>query len=181
MIVSVSAVVGKATCSGLVEPLSSGGADGLAAAGVLVRGGDVADAGVQPHGVVLGAHELELGAEHRGVGDRQQVRAFALDGAVERLDPGLVGRGGGAAEVLGDASMAMNLRVSRAIICEPLSLTASRIGVSPATCGDLRAHAGRIADENRCRCPHASSRRLSFTRGARTGTAPAAVATSRGW
>lgn len=54
-------------------------------------------------------------------------------------------------------------------------------GNTSATCGDLRAHAGKIADENRSRCPLASSRRLSFTRGARTGTAPAAVATSRGW
>ena len=54
-------------------------------------------------------------------------------------------------------------------------------GSTSATCGDFRAHAGRIADENRRRSPVASSTRLSLTRGARTGTAPAAVATSRGW
>jgi len=52
-------------------------------------------------------------------------------------------------------------------------------GNTSATCGDLRVHAGRIADANRRRCPVASSMRLSFTRGAFTGTAPAAVATWR--
>jgi len=45
--------------------------------------------------------------------------------------------------------------------------------------GDLRHHAGRIADENRLRSP-ASSTRLSLTRGAATSTAPAAVSTRRG-
>ena len=53
-------------------------------------------------------------------------------------------------------------------------------GNTSATCGDLRAHAGRIADANRCRCPVASSTRRSLTLGAFTGTAPAAVATCRG-
>jgi hypothetical protein len=48
-----------------------------------------------------------------------------------------------------------------------------------AICGDFRAQAGRIAEENRHRCPVASSMRLSLTRGARTVTAPAAVVTSR--
>jgi hypothetical protein len=46
--------------------------------------------------------------------------------------------------------------------------------------GDFLAQAGRIAEENRCRSPVASSMRLSLTRGARTGIAPAAVVTSRG-
>ncbi len=53
--------------------------------------------------------------------------------------------------------------------------------LATATCGDLRAHAGRIAEENRLRSPVVSSMRLSLTRGARTPTAPAAVTTSRGW
>jgi hypothetical protein len=52
-------------------------------------------------------------------------------------------------------------------------------GSTSATCGDLRSQAGRIAEENRCRSPVTSSVRLSLTRGCRTGTAPAAVATSR--
>jgi len=52
-------------------------------------------------------------------------------------------------------------------------------GSTSATFGDLRAQAGRIAELNRIRSPVASSMRLSLTRGARTGTAPAAVITSR--
>ena len=52
-------------------------------------------------------------------------------------------------------------------------------GSTSLTCGDLRAQAGRIADENRFRSPVASSTRLSLTRGWRTVTAPAAVVTSR--
>jgi hypothetical protein len=47
--------------------------------------------------------------------------------------------------------------------------------------GDFRVHAGRIAEENRCRSPVAASTRMSLTRGAVTVTAPAAVSTSRLW
>jgi hypothetical protein len=54
-------------------------------------------------------------------------------------------------------------------------------GSTSATRGDFRAHAGRIAEANRFRSPVAGSTRLSLTRGCRTGTAPAAVVTSRGW
>jgi len=53
-------------------------------------------------------------------------------------------------------------------------------GNTSATRGDLRDHAGKIAEQNRRRCPEVSSVRLSLTRGARTGTAPAAVVTTRG-
>jgi hypothetical protein len=52
-------------------------------------------------------------------------------------------------------------------------------GNTSAVCGDFGAQAGRIAEENRHRCPVASSMRSSLTRGARTVTAPAAVVTSR--
>jgi hypothetical protein len=52
-------------------------------------------------------------------------------------------------------------------------------GNTSATRGDLRAQAGRIAEANLFRSPVVSSMRLSLTRGARTGTAPAAVVTSR--
>ena len=45
----------------------------------------------------------------------------------------------------------------------------------------LRAHGGKIADENRCRSPVTGSVRLWLTRGAVTSTAPALVSTSRGW
>src|SRR4051795_11224678 len=54
-------------------------------------------------------------------------------------------------------------------------------GSTSATRGDLRDQAGRIAEENRLRSPVTSSIRLSLTRGARTGTAPAAVMICRGW
>jgi hypothetical protein len=53
-------------------------------------------------------------------------------------------------------------------------------GSTSATFGDFRAQAGRIAEANRRRSPVVSSIRLSLTRGARTGIAPAAVVTSRG-
>jgi hypothetical protein len=52
-------------------------------------------------------------------------------------------------------------------------------GNTSATRGDFRDHAGRIAEANRRRCPLTGSVRLSLTRGCRTGTAPAAVVTSR--
>ena len=45
--------------------------------------------------------------------------------------------------------------------------------------GDLRAHGGRIAEENRFRSPVVSSTRWSFTRGALTSTGPADVDTVR--
>ena len=54
-------------------------------------------------------------------------------------------------------------------------------GSTSATFGDLRAHTGRIAERNRCRCPVTGSTRLSFTRGAVTVTAPAPVTTARSW
>ena len=47
--------------------------------------------------------------------------------------------------------------------------------------GVLRAHGGKIAEENRFRSPVAGSVRLSFTRGAVTLTAPALVSTSGLW
>ena len=47
--------------------------------------------------------------------------------------------------------------------------------------GVLRAHGGKIAEENRCRSPVAASVRLSLTRGTVTSTAPALVSTSRAW
>jgi hypothetical protein len=52
-------------------------------------------------------------------------------------------------------------------------------GSTSATRGDLRAHAGRIAEENRARTPDSASVRLSLTRGCLTITAPAEVVTSR--
>ena len=53
-------------------------------------------------------------------------------------------------------------------------------GNTSLICGVLRAHGGKIAEENRIRSPVAGSVRLSFTRGAVTSTAPALVSTVRG-
>ncbi len=50
----VAAVVLESEVSGLLEALAAGFTDGVAAAVVFVVGGDVADAGVQAHGIVLG-------------------------------------------------------------------------------------------------------------------------------
>src|SRR5262249_32142268 len=50
-------------------------------------------------------------------------------------------------------------------------------GSTSDTCGVLRAHGGKIAEENRIRSPVSGSVRLSFTRGAVTATAPALVST----
>jgi hypothetical protein len=54
-------------------------------------------------------------------------------------------------------------------------------GSTSATFGDLRAHGGRIAEENRLRTPVSGSIRLSLTRGALTSITPALVATCRAW
>jgi len=53
-------------------------------------------------------------------------------------------------------------------------------GSTAVTCGVLRAHGGKIAEENRARSPLAGSVRLSLTRGAVTSTDPALVSTCRG-
>ncbi len=53
-------------------------------------------------------------------------------------------------------------------------------GSTSVTCGVLRAHGGKTAEENRIRCPLSGSVRLSLTRGAVTSTAPALVSTVRG-
>ncbi len=118
----------------MVHAVAAGLADCLAAAFVFVVRGDVADSLVEPDRVVLDPDGVELGAQDGRVFDREQVRPLALDGAVQRFDPGLVGGGGRAAEVLGDGQQGvMKVRVFREIICDPLSETASRIGLSPSS------------------------------------------------
>jgi hypothetical protein len=52
--------------------------------------GDVADAGVQAHGVVLVSAAFQFGFEFPAVADAFQVRPLALDVAEQGLDPGLV-------------------------------------------------------------------------------------------
>src|SRR6266516_1968175 len=68
----VLAVPGKPLEAGLLESGLAGLADRRAAAFVLVVGGDVADAGVQPNPVVALPHDRELGAQHRRVADGGQ-------------------------------------------------------------------------------------------------------------
>ena len=86
--------------AGSVEPVAAAGPDGVAVAVVFVGGGDVADGGVHPEGVVLGPDAVELSFEVAGVGDLLQVRPLGLDVAEQGLDPGLVGGGVWASEVL---------------------------------------------------------------------------------
>jgi hypothetical protein len=88
--------------AGVSESAFAGGADAWAAAVVLVGGGDVADPGVQPGRVVLVADDGELGPQDGGVADAVEVRPVGLDVAEQALDPGLIGRRSGPAEVLGD-------------------------------------------------------------------------------
>jgi hypothetical protein len=106
-----SGACGGRRCAG-GEPrksLAAGLADLGAAAGVLIVGGDVADAGVQPDGVVVGADHLQFGAQLVGVADVFQMGPLALDAAEEALDRGLVGRGVRPAEVLDDRAQRQEL------------------------------------------------------------------------
>jgi hypothetical protein len=54
-------------------------------------------------------------------------------------------------------------------------------GSTSATRGDLRTHAGTIAEAHRFRSSVAGAVHLSLARGARTGTGRAAVISSRSW
>jgi len=78
------------SCRG--EAVAAGLADGFASTVVLVVGGDVADPGVQPLGVVLLSGVVEFEGEFARVTDLLQVRPLGLDVSEQRLDPGLVGR-----------------------------------------------------------------------------------------
>ena len=79
-------MVGDTPAASPFEPLAAGLADLGAAAAVLVVGGDIADPGVQPDGVVVGTDHLQFGAELVGVADGFPVGPLALDVAEERLD-----------------------------------------------------------------------------------------------
>ena len=130
---ALQTMVSDALSAGAHEPDAAGAADLRAAAFVLVIRGDVADAGMQPDGVVLDAHELKLGAQDGRVGDRVEVWPVGLDVAEEALDPGLVGRGVRRPKCCAIAHIAMNSRVDPDVICGPLSLTAKRIGTTASS------------------------------------------------
>src|SRR5512132_1176573 len=91
------------------KSLAAGRADLGAAAAVLIVGGDVADPGVQPDGVVVGADHLRFSAELVGVAELLQVGPLALDVPEEALDRSLVGGGVRAAEVLDDRAQRQEL------------------------------------------------------------------------
>lgn len=124
-------VVCKALSAGSGQAVSAGLADRGSAAGVFVVGGGVTDGGVQPRGVVVLARDLQLGPQDRRFGDRIQVRPLALGGAVEGLDPGLGGRGGGAPASAGRSRRGPRTGGSRRFMGEPLSETASSRGETP--------------------------------------------------
>src|SRR5213594_1375254 len=102
-------MVGDTPTASPLESLAAGLADLGAAAAVLVVGGDVADAGVEPDGVVVAADHLQFSAELIGVTDAFQLGPLALDVPEEALDRGLVGRGVRAAEVLDDRAQRQEL------------------------------------------------------------------------
>lgn len=88
---SVGAMVGDAGGAGSGEAGPAGGSDGFSFASVFLVGGDVADAGVEPDGVVVLALDGELGAQHVDVLDELEVGLLDLEVPEQRLDPGLVG------------------------------------------------------------------------------------------
>ena len=95
--------------SGSPQALDSLLSDGVASAGVLVVGGDVADAGVEADGVVVAACSAQFGVEHRGVADAFEVGPFGFGVPEQRFDPGLVGGGAGPSEALGDGEAGEDL------------------------------------------------------------------------
>ena len=78
-------------CSCRGEAIAAGLADRVAVSVVFVVGGDVADAGVQPDGVVLLADLVQFEVELAGVADLLEVWPVGLDVPEQGLDPGLVG------------------------------------------------------------------------------------------
>jgi hypothetical protein len=114
--------------AGEAEP--AGVADRRSAAGVLVVGGDVGDAGVQAHAVVAGADGGQLAVQIAGIGELAEVAPFVLEVPEEALDRRLVGRYAGRPKCVAIACSAMNSRVEPDVICAPLSETASRTGWS---------------------------------------------------
>jgi len=110
------------------QAVASGLAQGVAAAMVLVVGGDVADAGVQPDGVVLLADRVQLQCQLGGVVDLLQVRPVGLDVPEQTLVPGLVGGVPGRPKRCMIAQAAMNSFVECERIWDPVSLIAISTG-----------------------------------------------------
>jgi hypothetical protein len=69
----VVAMVGDALLACSAEPVAAGGSHGGSLASVFLVGGDVADAGVEAHGVVVGALDGQFGSEDVDVFDELQL------------------------------------------------------------------------------------------------------------
>ena len=63
----------------MTQAAFAGGADARSAAFVLVVGGDVPDAGVQPNRVGPVSDDGELGAQHLRIADAVQLRPVGFD------------------------------------------------------------------------------------------------------
>ena len=96
-------MVVEALLVGSPQALGARLADGVASSGVFVVGGDISDAGVEADGVVVAAGASQLGFEGGRVVDRFEVGVLGFDVPEEALDPGLVSRGAGSSEALGDS------------------------------------------------------------------------------
>lgn len=80
MILAVFSAGGKSGTPGVVEAGAASVSEGLTSAVVLVVGSDVADAFVEPDGVVVGPEPVEFGFQVAGVGDLVQVGPLAFEG-----------------------------------------------------------------------------------------------------
>ena len=114
---------------GAGEAVAAGLADGVAAAGVFVVGGDVADGFVQPHGVVAAVDAFGLAAQVAGVLECFEAGVLGLDVPEEGLDRGLVGGVEGLRNCWAMEQIAMNLAV-----VFPRNLGVLRLS-SPRRCG----------------------------------------------
>jgi ABC-type antimicrobial peptide transport system permease subunit len=91
---AVGATDGAILTQFAMEATTLGGFGGATAV-VFVIGGGVAQHLVQAHGVVVHSTQVQLLFQFARVGDLVQMRVPAFEVAEERLDPGLVVRGGG--------------------------------------------------------------------------------------
>ena len=95
-------MVGASLRVGLLESVLACLADLVALPGVFVVGGEIADAFVEPHRVVVEPDAFEFTAETGGIVERFEVGVFAFDVVEQRLDPGQLGGCVTPSEVLSD-------------------------------------------------------------------------------
>ncbi len=71
--------------------------------------GDVSDAGMESHLVVVGTADVEFGAEDVDVFDQVEVGEFSFEMSEERFDPSLVGGSAGSSVVGGQPAQGHEL------------------------------------------------------------------------